>query len=313
MARTESYNLLIAHSGLDKTIAIYNENANWMWKQMAPTISTQEAYWRALQYSDFSIAPSIGQSQSLPVEDFETPYFKDFYPVKRALTAASSTESIQSDKALYQIIAKTGKMLNIAVNKAFEVEASAFMNLATDTATQSVGPDGVALASASHPYANGTTTNILTSNPVLSQAALETARTALIQQLSHKGDPMMFMGPFDLFVPPALISIADRAVGAATYGVAGVNTGTALGNDPNVMGTSRVRVVCNPWFTNSTAWYLRCRNEEDHGLRLITRRLPTTKVWDDEGTDSVRTGVTGIICRAVTDWRGLVYSSGAGS
>lgn len=313
MARTETYNLLIAHSGLDEAIAIYNKNADWMWKKMAPVISTQEAYWRALQYSDFSIAPSVGQSQPLPMEDFETPYFKDFFPVKRALTSGVSTETLMSDRALYKIVAQTGTMLNKSVNKAFEVEASAFMNLATATDSASTGPDGVALASASHPYIGGTTTNILTSNPVLSQAALETARTALIQQLSHKGDPMMYNGPFDLFVPPALISIADRAVGAATYGVAGVNTGTALGNDPNVMGTSRVRVVCNPWFTNTTAWFLRCRNEEDHGLRLISRRMPTTKVWDDERTDSVITGVTGIICRAVRDWRGLVYSSGAGS
>jgi hypothetical protein len=280
---------------------------------MAPIITTKEAYWRALQYSDFQIAPSIGQSQPLPMEDFETPYFKDFYPVKRALSSGISTEVEMSDRALYKLVSQTGMMLDRSVKKAFEVEASAFMNLATATDSASTGPDGVALASASHPYVNGVTSNILTSNPVLSQAALETARTMLVQQLSHKGDPMMFTGPFDLFVPPALLSIADRAVGAATYGVAGVNTGTALGNDPNVMGTSRVRVVMNPWFTNSTAWYLRSRNEEDHGLRLITRRLPSTKVWDDERTDSVITGVTGIICRAARDWRGLVYSSGAGS
>jgi len=311
MARTESYNLLLAKTGLDDIIKIYNARPNVYWKKMAPAISTVQAYWRGLQESDFSIAPAVGQSQPLPIEDFETPYFKDYYPLKRALTAANSTESIQSD--LYNVIKKTGSKLFLAVQKGFEVEASGFMNLATATDSASLGPDGVALASASHPYINGVTSNILTSNPVLSQAALETARTMLMAQLSHKGDPMMFTGPFDLFVPPALMSIAERAVGARNYGVAGVNTGTALGNDPNTMDSSMVRVVVNPWFTNSTAWFLRCRNEEDHGLRIITRRMPTTKVWDDHATDSVRTSVTGILCRAVTDWRGLVYSSGAGS
>lgn len=311
MARTESYNLLLAHSGLDGIIKVYNANPLVLWKKMAPVVSTTSAYWRGLQEADFSIAPSIGQSQPLPIEDFETPYFKDYTPIKRALTAANSTETIQSD--LYGVVKRTGVKLYRSVEKAFEVEAAAFMNLATATDSASTGPDGVALASASHPYINGTTSNIITSNPVLSQAALETARTMLMAQLSHKGDPMMFTGPFDLFVPPALQSIAERAVGARNYGVAGVNTGTALGNDPNVMDASMVRVIVNPYFTNTTAWYLRSRNEDDHGLRLITRRMPTTRVWDDEATDSVRTSVTGIICRAIQDWRGLVYSSGAGS
>ncbi len=310
MARTESYNLLLAKSGLDEVIKIYQDHPKWMWKQMAPVLTTDQAFWRGLQEADFSIAPSVGQSQPLQIEDFETPYFKDYYPIKRALTAANSTESIQSD--LYGVVKRTGVKLFNAVNKAFEVEAAAILNLSIDTAVVSQGPDGQPLASNAHPWQNGTTQNTVTNNPVLSQASLETARTMLIQQFSHKGDPMMFMGPFDLFVPPALISIAERAIGASTYGVAGVNTGTAKGNDPNIMDTSKVRMICNPWFTQNAYWMLRCREEDDHGQRLITRRLPTTKVWDDYATDSVRTAVTGIICRAIRDWRGCVVSRGDG-
>ena len=134
----------------------------------------------------------------------------------------------------------------------------------------------------------------------------------LMAQYSHKGDPMMFSGPFDLFVPPALMSVAERIVGSQNYGVGGA-AGGAKANDPNVMDSSRVRVVVNPWFTSSTAWMLRSRNEDEHGLRFITRRMPETKVWDDFATDSVKTSVTAIFCRAIRDWRGVVFSKGDGS
>lgn len=304
MARVESFNLLLAKSGLDETIAVYNKNPALKWKLMAPTVSTVEAYWRAMQEADFSIAPSIGQAQVIPIEDFETPYFKDFYPIKRALIAQNSRESVQSD--LYGVIKRTGSKLNLAIQKAMEVEASAFVNLATATDAASKGPDGQPLASTSHPYAGGVTTNIIAANPALGIGALETARSMLMGQLSHKGDPMMFAGPFDLFVPPALMSTAERIVGAQKY------PGTNY-NDPNVMDSSRVRVVVNPWFTNQSAWMLRSRNEDEHGLRFITRRMPETKVWDDFNTDSVKTSVTAIFCRAIRDWRGAVYSNGGGS
>jgi hypothetical protein len=280
------------------------------WRMMAPTVSTIEAYWRAMQEADFSIAPSIQQGTTIPVEEFETPYFKDFYPIKRALIAQNSRESVQSD--LYGVVKRTGSKLNLSVQKAMEVEAAGIFNLATSAATADLGPDGVALASASHPYSNGVTSNILTSNPVLSYAALETARTMLMSQLSHKGDPMMYDGPFDLFVGPSLMSAAERYVGANNYGVSGLG-GAALANDPNIMNASKVRVIQNPWFTSTTAWMLRCRNEDDHGIRFITRRMPETKVWDDNNTDSVKTSVTAIFCKAIRDWRGTVQSNGSGS
>ena len=310
MARVESFNLLLAKSGLDEVISVYNRNPALKWKLMAPTVSTVQGYWRAMQESDFSIAPTIGQGSTIPVEDFDTPYFKDFFPVKRALVAQNSRETVQSD--LYGVIKRTGSKLNLAIQKSMEVEASSFVNLATDTNPASFGPDGVSLASMVHPYTGGTTSNILPSNPPLSYSALETARTMLMAQLSHKGDPMMFSGPFDLFVPPALMSVAERIVGAQNYGVGGAGGG-AKGNDPNVMDSSRVRVVVNPWFTNQFAWMLRSRNEDEHGLRFLTRRMPETKVWDDFATDSVKTSVTAIFCRAIRDWRGVVYSNGLGS
>lgn len=304
MARVESFNLLLAKSGLDETIAVYNKNPALKWKLMAPTVSTVEAYWRAMQEADFSIAPSVGQAQVIPIEDFETPYFKDFYPIKRAIIAQNSRESVQSD--LYGVIKRTGSKLNLAIQKAMEVEASGFVNLATATDSASKGPDGQPLASAAHPYSGGVTSNLITS--ALSMASLESARSALMQQMSHKGDPMMFAGPFDLFVPPALMSAAERFVGAQTF----QTSGSPRSGEPNVMDSSRVRVVVNPWFTNGTAWMLRSRNEDEHGLRFITRRMPETKVWDDYNTDSVKTSVTAIFCRAIRDWRGTVFSTGAG-
>jgi hypothetical protein len=192
-----------------------------------------------------------------------------------------------------------------------EVEAASFVNLATDTATLSKGPDGLALASAVHPIIGGTATNIAPVNPILTQSSLETMRQMFMAQLSHKGDPMMFDGPFDLFVPPALMSVAERVVGA--QGFVGLNVnGFAAGNDPNVMGDSRVRIIVNPWFTSTTAYALRVRNDDEHGLRFISRSAPITRVWEDNNTDTVKTSVTAMFCRAIEDWRGFIFSDGTG-
>lgn len=313
MARVESSNLMIAHSGVDKVIQLYRKQSVGYWQKMAPQISTKVAYERLLQEADFGTAAMVNQLSTLPVEDFETPYFKDFYPIKRAMVAQTATESEMSD--LYGIIAKTGKKLYMAVEKSMEVEAAGFVNLATSAATPDLGVDGVALASAAHPLFSGVATNILTANPLLSYSGLELARSTLMTQLSHKGDPMMFDGPFTLFVPPALISVAERLLHSQTFGVSGdaTHVGSAMGNDKNIMNASKITLVVNPWFTNTTAWMLRSTAEDEHGWRFITRRMPQTQVWQDRNTDSVKTGVTSIFCKAVGDWRGTVYSNGSGS
>lgn len=301
--RVESQNLLIAKSGLDKVIEVYRKDKPNYYVQMAPVVSSTEAFYRALQESDFSIAPTISPAGYIPVEEFETPYFKDFYARKRALIAQNSSESVQSD--LYKIINKTGLKLSIAVDKAKEVEAAGFINLATSTATADVGPDGVALASASHPYIAGVTSNIVGTNDALSISSLESARNSLVAQLSHKGDPMSFVGKKKLFVPPALYAVAQRLVGADKY------PGTNY-NDPNVVGPE-IEVVMNPWLTSTTAWCLRMADESEHGWRMIMRRNNETNVWQDHDTDSVKTSVTSIFCKAIFDWRGTMYSNGSGS
>lgn len=301
--RVESANLLIAKSGLDKVIEIYRAKNPAFYSAMAPVVSSNEAYYRALQESDFSIAPQVSPAGYIPVEEFDTPYFKDYYARKRALIAQNSTESIQSD--LYGVVKKVGMKLDFAVEKSKEVEMAGFLNLATSTATADIGPDGVALASASHPYIGGVTSNIIGTNDALSIASLESASNSLVSQLSHKGDPLAYVGRKKLFVPPALKAAAQRLVGSDKY------PGTNY-NDPNVVGPD-IEVVVNPWFTSTTAWALRMAADEEHGWRMISRRNNTTKVWQDNDTDSVKTSVTAIFCRAVMDWRGTMYSNGSGS
>lgn len=306
--RVETFNVALAHSGVDNIVKLFLLNPNWSYKFMAPTVTTVEQYYRVWTESDFSTAPAMNQGSQLNIEEFSTPFTKDFTPIKRGIIAQHSKEIVQSD--VYNIIGRTTKKLLNSIGKAMEVEAAGIVSLATSPAAADLGPDGKPLASATHPLESGTDTNILPSNPVLSMANLELARNTLMIQKSHKGDPMQFTGPFDLFVPPALMSAAERYAGSSTYQP---TAGGAKSGEPNVMGDNRVRILMNPWFSSTTAWMLRTRDEDEHGQRFITRTSPSTDVWQDKDTQSIKISADAMFCKAIKDYRGCLFSDGTGS
>jgi len=125
-----------------------------------------------------------------------------------------------------------------------------------------------------------------------------------VQQQSHRGDPMMFMGPYRLYVPPALWGLANRIVKA--NGLQGTNT-----HDPNFAGGYVSEVVMDPYFTSSTAWALRSVKDDEHGLVFISRRNERTKEQYDIDKDVMKYTLTRIWVKGIEDWRGFIYSPGA--
>lgn len=126
---------------------------------------------------------------------------------------------------------------------------------ATDLYAGTTGPDGTYFASGN--------SNIVTSNPVLSISALQTAFAKLAAQVDTDGAPIYIEGAV-LVVPPALQVVAENIL-HATEILSAAGGGDGTGNDQvrtaNWM-RNRVRLQVNPWLpiistTNgSTSWYL---------------------------------------------------------
>lgn len=130
---------------------------------------------------------------------------------------------------------------------------------ATDLFAGSTGPDGTFFASGN--------ANIVTSNPVLTVTALQTAMTVLAAQKDSDGNPI-YIEAVNLVVPPALEVVANNIINATEIvtaaGSGGASSDAGRADQLRVANwmRNRVKVVVNPWLpiistTNgNTSWYL---------------------------------------------------------
>jgi len=305
--RIQSMSPLLGREGLNDVISLYNDKNPGLWKKIAKQSDTNDYFYRVLQEGDMGPAIALNEATGISYDDFQTPFSKDYYPLKRGVGFAVSSEALESDR--YKVIARKGSKMAKSMNKTIEADVANFINLANSSTL--TGPDGQPLASASHPLDSGLASNILNSpaggsgaSLALGPLALEQAVQELVQQQSHRGDPMMFMGPYRLYVPPALWGLANRIVKA--NGLQGTNT-----HDPNFAGGYVSEVVMDPYFTSSTAWALRSVKDDEHGLAFISRRNERTKEQYDIDKDVMKYTLTRIWVKGIEDWRGFIYSPGA--
>jgi hypothetical protein len=294
-----------AHSGLDAVIPLYKESQNALYPELCKTKRSNEYYYRSAQEGDLSQASPITEGRGITYQEFQTPYMKDWTPLKYGVGFAVSTEAEETD--YYGVIAKKTKKMVQSLEWAKNVDMADFFNLATSSTF--TGPDGVALASASHPIAGGTTSNIIvsggTSNPALGYTALESAWQQALTCLTYQGNYMPYMGPFNLWVAPAQAAFAERLLG--TDGIAGT-----FNLDPSTVKKRFSKVVVNPYFSSTTAWAVRCSRDDEHGLVQVLRRDNVSKSQYAIDFDADKFTLTAIWCKAIDDWRGYWYSSGLG-
>lgn len=106
--------------------------------------------------------------------------------------------------------------------------------------------------------------NVVTSNPILSVDALETAMTVLASQRDSDGNPI-FIDRLNLVVPPALEVVANNILNAVQIDAAS-GGGDGTGNNQlrvNNWLARRITPVVNPWLpivssasNGNTSWYL---------------------------------------------------------
>lgn len=298
--RVQSQNALGHRPGLDAIVKLYHADRKVFYPSFTKTRSTNNYFDRISTEGNFAALSAVAEGANFPDIDYRNPFTMDITPVKYGGIFGVSSEAMETDKT-GAIARKSVKLLE-AADKIKEQLCADIHNLATSTSLAT--PDGVAFASASHLYNGGTFSNIVTSNPALSVTALETAvQEIMYNQKDDAGDPIQFMGPYILLVPPALAGLANRLVSAMKYP-------TTNNNDDNWAGSMISKVVVNPYFTSTTAWSLLAMGSKNPFV-LLERRGVKIDAEESFRQDGMEYRVSEIFARYAEDPRGFAYSAGA--
>lgn len=144
-----------------------------------------------------------------------------------------------------------------------------------------VGGDGVALCSSSHPIANGTFSNLLTTAAALSQTSLEQALIQVRQAIDNNGKRIRLQ-PRAITTSPANVFQAETILKTA------LRTGTN-NNDINPIVSMQLLAAGQynmSRLTSNTAWWV--NTDAPEGLKLMMRRKLSRSMEGDFETDTMR-------------------------
>ena len=269
----------LARAGVDKFFPIFSQKQQRIYRKVGwNSERTTQQFVRMYQEGGFGYATQVNEAAAIPTDSFSTIYNKDYYWVKRGLGWKASFEKIETDQ--YGVTKRVAQKMAKAMEMTKESTAAAVFNNATSIAGAYVGPDGVALVSATHPYNGGTWSNrgvgATNTDVDLSVLTLEQAIEKNMDIVNYRGVPDPVAGPFKLFVPTALAGLANRLAKSQLL-PSGNN------NDTNWAGGLITEVIPNPWLTDSDAWYLVSGNQDEHGLFMLTHggRRVSKKIYEE--------------------------------
>lgn len=170
--------------------------------------------------------------------------------------------------------------------------------------TKYTGRDAKALCATDHPIQGPGTT--VGNRPLvdcdISEAALEAAVLAFDSQVNERGMPIMLRPAFVLHTPSDKMFVRRLLQSA---GFPGNNY-----NDINPLQEEGLQAICDPWLTDSDAWFLIAQSSEID-VRFYWREKPDTKTWDDDQADATFHKIRQRHASGFGDWRGVYGSPGA--
>lgn len=170
------------------------------------------------------------------------------------------------------------KLVN-SFNQFKEIQSANVLNTAT-TYNASVGGDGVALCSASHPYDLGTWANKFTTELDLNESSLLQACLNIRANFVDEAGLKIYARPEKLLVPVSLIPVAQRLLKTE------LRPGTA-NNDINAIITMPGGIsefIVNDYLTGTYTWFVPTNIE---GLVMMERVGFETDMWVDNVTDNI--------------------------
>ena len=164
-------------------------------------------------------------------------------------------------------------------NQFKEINSANVLNNAT-TYDPTVGGDGVALLSASHPYDSGTWANTFSTQLDLNETSLIQACLNVRANFVDEAGLKIMARAEKLIIPVQLTAVAERLLKTE------LRPGTA-NNDVNAiisMPGGIKEYLVNDYLTSQYAWFLKTNID---GLVMMQRMPYETSMWVDDNTDNV--------------------------
>lgn len=248
----------------------------------------------------FGMAVDVDEAEEIPADDPIQGYDSTFTHKKVGKSFYVSRETLEDD--LFNVIAAKPKSLASGIRRKVETDAATIFSSANAT-TYATGPDGVALATASHPREDGgTVQSNYNSNQALTEAGIELALVAMAGWLDGKGQKILVQP--DLLVVPVAKDLEARILLQSTG-----RTGTTFLNEINPY-QGRFDIFVYHWLTDADDWFLMDRKFDF--LKFIWRRKATLERDDQVSNEVARWFSAARYSYGWTDWR-FIYVNVASS
>lgn len=243
--------------------------------------------------------PSKNEGSAISSDDIYQGYDKTFTHTTYSMLVRCSYEAWQDDR--------TGSLKKIpnflarsAVGTMDYRQGVDVFDMSQTTALA----DGKVLCATDHPRPDGGTaqSNRPTSNADISITALEAGIVAGGSLLDYRGLPMpikfdtLMICPGDEITTRKLLETKEMPGGAQ--------------NDKNIVNTYGLRLIVNPYLTDTDSWYLMATGADINQNYFIVREAPNSLTKNDDTTDD---GLYQVRCRfscGPTDWRWVYGSTG---
>jgi hypothetical protein len=255
-----STTLPLHHRGLLEVIDTFPKTQANFWKDIiGRELNTNELYEELVQFSGLGVASNINESGGVPYDTATTPFSKRFFLNIYALGYEISPNALAKD--VYGVLKAPSKWMAQGHYLALEQACADIINNSTST----VGIDGVALNSTSHPTATSTWSN-QSSQAALSIGSLEQMLNDVQLQKAYRDYPYVATGPFNLVHPTGIDMLAKRLL-------AGTEQPQTADRDKNVARDLIRYVPANPFLTNQTRYALVPTSSDDNPIFLL-RGMP---------------------------------------
>ena len=298
-----------ARKGVDKYVEIFGKNTKKAYKRLGYTMeSTKQQFVKKFQEGGYGLMSVVTETDSIPTSGYSTDNETDFYWVKRGYGDERSYESYSTD--IYGLTKKIARKLAKGAEDTRQSLSSNQFNNHTSTGAPYIGMDGVALVSTTHPFDGGTWSNrgVTSSNTDadLSAVTLEQAIQKNMDVVNDKGNPDSVEGPFKLYVPTALMGLANRLTKKLSPQLPG-----SANNDGNWAGGLITEVIADPWLTDEDAWFLISASSDENGLFMLTHEGRLLETDIDKRRQMIAQLMTEKLSFFAEDARGIWGSPGA--
>ncbi len=271
------------------------------WKEFLEDKSSDKAYEEEVEIPGFGLAAIKDQGSSISYDSAAQGATKRYTHVSYGLGYICTEEEI-ADNQYATVGARRAESLAFSMRQTEETICANLLNRAFNSSY--VGADGKEMLATDHPSLSGSQSNELGTAADMTEAAIETLITQIMQATDSRGLAISLIGQ-KLIVPAGYAFEATRIMRSE------LRVGTA-NNDINAikaMGVLPGGVTINHYLTDADAWFI--KTNAPHGMKRYTRTATDFQKDGDFDTGNRKHKGTMRFAVGWTDWRGCYGTPGA--